>query len=104
MQTSTIMIGDLRLNRVSRTLHVSNNVVFLRNKEFSLLECFMRNMGRVMSRTDILEEVWDRNICWSTNTVDVHVSRVRKALGITAESGFRVKTIYQHGYRLEKVD
>jgi len=80
-----------------RVVLVDNKFVCLRNKEFSLLEYFMRNAGRVLSRTEILEDVWDRNICCPTNTVDVHVSKLRKKLGAHLSSGF-IRTVHCVGY------
>ena len=68
------------LDLVSRKLFVSGKYIYLRNKEFSLLEYFIKNIGKVLSRTRILEEVWDRNILCPTNTVYVHVSSLRKKI------------------------
>ncbi|MEK7673321.1 MAG: winged helix-turn-helix domain-containing protein [Patescibacteria group bacterium] len=71
---------SVKLDLVSRKLFVNDSCVFLRNKEFNLLVFFFQNRGKVLTRTQILEEVWDRNICCSTNTVDVHVSSLRHKL------------------------
>lgn len=69
---------NLDLNR--RVIVVGRVNVPLRNKEFCLLNYFFLNPGRVLTRTEILEEVWDRNIFCETNTVDVHVSILRRKL------------------------
>lgn len=70
----------LKLDLSSRKLIVADSTIILRNKEFTLLEYFLKNTNRVITRTQILEDVWDRNIFCSTNTVDVHVSKLRKIL------------------------
>ncbi len=89
------------LDPISRKLFISGKYIYLRNKEFSLLEYFMKNMGRVLSRTLILEEVWDRNILCPTNTVDVHVSSLRKKIKLPEDTDF-IKTVPCVGYIFEK--
>ena len=59
-------------------------------KEFSLLEYFMRNTGRVLSRNDIAEKVWDTSFDFGTNVVDVYVNFLRKKL----DKGFDRKLIH----------
>jgi DNA-binding response OmpR family regulator len=61
------------------------------------MEYFMRNAGRVLSRTQILEDVWDRNIFCPTNTVDVHVSSLRTKLSAYNCDSF-IKTVHCVGY------
>jgi DNA-binding response OmpR family regulator len=62
------------------------------------------NVGHIMSRTHLLEKVWGIMTPIDSRTVDVHVSRIRRSLEIRPERGYRIKTIYQHGYRLEALD
>jgi len=71
-------------------------------KEYELIVFLFRNIGRVLSRAHILESVWGRNPDVNTRTVDTHVSRIRGKLEITPESGWKLSSIYQHGYRLER--
>ena len=63
-----------------------------------------KNIGRVMSRAHILESVWGRNPDINTRTVDTHVSRIRTKLALNTDIGWKLSSIYQHGYRLEKVN
>lgn len=90
--------GVLKMDRNSRMLFISNQKVFLRNKEFNLMEYFMRNVDIVLSRTRILEDVWDRNICCPTNTVDVHVSKLRQKLS-THNCNSSIETVHCIGYK-----
>ncbi len=99
-ETEILSHGDLKLNIPARKLIISDNCILLRNKEFSLLEYFLKNVGKVVSRTEILEEVWDRNICCSTNTVDVHVSSLRRKIRTYLKFD-PIKTIYCIGYVFE---
>lgn len=72
-------------------------------KEYELIVFLFRNLGRVLSRGHILESVWGRNPDINTRTVDTHVSRIRTKLALAAENGWRLSSIYQHGYRLERL-
>lgn len=93
-------IFDLN-NKVAR---INGEPVNMTDKDFEVASCLFDNIGRILSRSFLLETIWGISSDLNTRTVDVHVSRVRKALSISPESGFRIKTIYQHGYRLEKVE
>jgi two-component system, OmpR family, copper resistance phosphate regulon response regulator CusR len=72
---------DLRLYLETREVHRDGKRIDLCNKEFALLEFFMLNMGQVLTRNDILENVWDHNTNIMTNTVDVHVNKIRRKIG-----------------------
>lgn len=101
---SMIEHGPYRFDLRNKVALVNGESVDMTDKDFEVASCLFDNIGRILSRSFLLESVWGISSDLHTRTVDVHVSRVRKALGITPESGFRVKTIYQHGYRLEKVE
>lgn len=90
--------GMLKLDKNSRMFFISNRRVFLRNKEFNLMEYFMKNVDTVLSRTRILEDVWDRNIFCPTNTVDVHVSKLRQKLSANNCNAF-IETVHCIGYK-----
>jgi len=81
----------------SRRFLVNGISVFLRNKEFTLLCYLMDNAGRVLTRTQLLEDVWDRNICCCTNTVDVHVSSLRRILKKYLGKDY-IRTVHCVGY------
>lgn len=92
--------GSMELNVNSRQAHISGVRVPLRNREFALLKYFLENSGMVLTRARLLEEVWDRNICCSTNTVDVHVYSLRKKLQAFGLKQF-IRTVHCIGYMLE---
>lgn len=102
--SNVIEHGPYRFDLQNKQAFVNGTVVDMTDKDFEVASCLFDNLGRILSRSFLLETVWGISSDLHTRTVDVHVSRVRKALGISPESGFRVKTIYQHGYRLEKVE
>lgn len=92
-----IDFGTIKLDCSSRKLIINNEIVPLRNKEFCLMEYFMNNAEIVLSRTRLLEEVWDRNICCATNTIDVHISSLRQKLSIFNCKDF-IRTVHCIGY------
>ncbi|HCW32092.1 MAG: winged helix family two component transcriptional regulator, two-component system, OmpR family, response regulator [Candidatus Peregrinibacteria bacterium GW2011_GWE2_39_6] len=75
-----ITLGKLKLDTHTHEVHYEDKQIPLRNKEFELLECLMRNAGAVLTRTFLLESVWDCNASILSNTVDVHVSRLRRKI------------------------
>jgi DNA-binding response OmpR family regulator len=72
-----MVVADLTLDLVSRRVHRGDRAIELQTKEFILLEYLMRNVGRVVSKTMILQHVWDYHFDPQTNVVDVLVSRLR---------------------------
>jgi DNA-binding response OmpR family regulator len=75
-----LIVGDLELDLERKTARRSGAQIELTAKEFSLLEYFMRNPGRVLSRIDIAEKVWDIKFDFGTNVVDVYVNFLRKKI------------------------
>lgn len=77
---SKLIAGELELDLEKKTVRRGDKQIELTAKEFSLLEYFMRNPGRVLSRNDIAEKVWDTSFNFSTNVVDVYVNFLRKKI------------------------
>lgn len=75
----------------------------LTRKEFDLALFFFRNIGQLLSRDYILENVWGHRADLKTRTIDMHVSRLRHKLKIEPDNGWRLAAVYQHGYRLESM-
>lgn len=66
--------------------------------EFRLLDYLVQHTGYVIKREDLLTQVWDKKVQWSTRTVDTHIKRLRKKLGPAAK---HLQTVYKVGYVLE---
>ena len=77
---TTLEIADLTLNLVSHKVRRGNEEIELTGKEYSLLEYFMRNQEKVLTRTMIAEHVWDYNFDTFTNVIDVYVNHLRKKI------------------------
>lgn len=96
--------GPFRIDTKSRTIHLHNELLTLTDKDFDLTLFLFQNKGRLLTREMLLERVWGVTRDINTRTVDTHMSRLRRRLGIKPENGYRIKTIYQRGYRLESMD
>src|SRR5512135_1667419 len=73
----------------------------LTQKEFDLAVLLLRNPGRLLSRSYLLDIVWGAGSKVGTRTLDTHMSQLRAKLGLYPESGWRLSSVYQRGYRLE---
>ncbi len=92
---------DLEMDLVQRKVTRANRSVALTSKEFSLLEYFLRNPDRVLSRASISEHVWDARFDNESNVIDVYVNMLRKKLDLNAEERL-IHTVVGMGYVLKK--
>lgn len=97
---SRLQVGDLTLDLLSRTARRSGREIELGNKEFQLLEYLMRHAGQVVTRTMLIEAIWDYNFNPGTNVIDVHISRLRAKIDAEGETGM-ISTVRGAGYRLD---
>jgi two-component system, OmpR family, response regulator len=98
---STLEIGDLRLDPSARRVWRGDREIVLPNKEFRILEYFMRNPDRVLTRTMIADHVWDYDFPNVTNVIDVHIRLLRGRLDDPVPNGM-LQTVRGAGYRLAK--
>jgi two-component system copper resistance phosphate regulon response regulator CusR len=77
---AVIKITDLELNTETKIVKRKNTLVDLTAKEFALLELLMRNKGKVISRAEIAEKIWDINFDTGTNVIDVYINFLRKKI------------------------
>ena len=74
---TSLSLGDLEMDLISRTVHRDGQPIRLQPREFRLLEFLMRRVDQVVTRTMLLEGVWDYHFDPQTNVIDVHISRLR---------------------------
>ena len=79
-EVTELSLADLHMNLLTRTVTRAGQPVELTAREFALLEYLLRNAGRVVSRSMLLEAVWDYNFDPQTNIIDQHVSRLRQKI------------------------
>lgn len=96
--------GPFRIDTQQRTIQLHDQTLTLTDKDFDLTLFLFQNQGRLLTRDMLLERVWGMASGINTRTVDTHMSRLRRRLGLNPENGFRIKTIYQRGYRLEAME
>lgn len=94
-----LIVGDLEMDTRAHTVIRGGKEIPLNRKEFALLEYLMRNPGTTLTRSMILEHVWDMNADPFTNTVDVHIRFLREKI----DEGRRkklLKTVHGYGYKI----
>lgn len=97
-----VVIGNVSLNTERHVLMVSGQEVQVPLKEFELLEILMRNAGRVLSRTELMNSIWGENYFGDGKTLDVHIKRLRSKIEVDSANPELLKTIRGLGYRFEK--
>jgi len=96
---TTLQVADLELDLLTRKVTRAGQIIDLQPREFQLLEVLLRHPGQVMTRTMLLETVWDYHFDPQTNVIDVHISRLRQKI----DRGFDVpliQTVRGAGYCL----
>lgn len=97
---TTLKVGELEMNLINRTVHRQGKEIDLQPREFQLLEFMMRHAGQSVTRTMLLEKVWEYHFDPQTNVIDVHISRLRSKI----DKGFdraMLQTVRGAGYRLD---
>lgn len=95
-----LAVGNVRVDPAHHEVRVDDTVVALRAKEFELLEAFCRQPGIVLTRDNLLEDVWGFAYPGETRTVDVHVKQLRDKLGGATA---RIETVWGVGYKLVRM-
>ncbi|MCD2172006.1 response regulator transcription factor [Rhizobium sp. C4] len=93
-------VGDLELDRLAHEVRRGGKEILLQPREFRLLEYLMKNAGQVVTRTMLLEHVWDYHFDPQTNVIDVHVSRLRSKIERDTERPL-LKTVRGAGYMIK---
>ena len=98
-RSSVVRVGDLELDRLSQQVRRGGKRIDLTSKEYSLLEYLMSNAGRVLSRTMIIEHVWDQSFDGITNIVDVYVRHLRSKVDDPYDQKL-IRTVRGVGYSI----
>jgi two-component system OmpR family response regulator len=102
-QDTTLVCGDLSLDLIARAAHRAGRRIELQTREFQILEYLMRRQRRVVTRTMLLEGVWDYRFDPKTNVIDVHVSRLRRKIDPPGETPL-LRTVRGAGYMMTDRD
>ena len=98
-----LVVGDLHLDPLSRKVARGERQIALQPREFKLLEYLMRHAGQVVTRTMLLENVWDYHFDPQTNVVDVHISKLRQKIDAPPERPL-LRTVRNAGYMVTAGD
>jgi two-component system OmpR family response regulator len=96
---TTLEVADLRIDLLARKVWRGPHAIQLQPREFKLLEYLMRHAGQVVTRTMLLENVWDYHFDPETNVVDVHISKLRQKIDTDAEHPL-LRTVRNAGYMI----
>lgn len=96
---TSLEVGDLRMDLLSRKVTRGDRTIVLQPREFKLLEFLMRHADQVVTRTMLLENVWDYHFDPQTNVVDVHVSKLRQKIDGASEQPL-LRTVRSAGYMI----
>jgi len=96
-------VAPFSVDVTSRILRRNGVALVLTQKEFDLAVVLLRSPGRLLSRSYLLDTVWGAGAEVSTRTLDTHVSQLRAKLKLYPESGWRLSSVYQRGYRLDRL-
>ncbi len=101
--TTRFQVGDLEIDLLSRTVRRASQKIDLQPREFRLLEYLMRHAGQVVTRTMLLENVWEYHFDPQTNVIDVHISRLRSKIDKDFDRPL-LKTVRGAGYTIADED
>ncbi len=97
--TGRLIVGDVELVTGTRTVLRSGQKVDLTTVEFAILDTLLRQAGQVVSRDDLVRQALGRNLSAYDRSIDVHVSSLRKKLGLRSDQSERIKTVRSIGYQ-----
>ena len=100
-ETSVLEAGPVRMDVERHVVTVNGEPVALPLKEFDLLEYLLRNVGRVLTRSQLIDRVWGSNYVGDTKTLDVHVKRLRSKIEADPSSPKHLVTVRGLGYKFE---
>jgi two-component system response regulator RegX3 len=99
-----LRLGAFEIDIQRQRLSIDGDPVVLTQKEFDLSAYLFQNPGKLLSRDHLLNKIWGLNAEVDTRTVDTHVSRLRKKLGLDGSKGWKLVPVYGVGYRFERIE
>jgi len=102
-ESAVLVVGSVRLDSDRHMISVDNQPITLPLKEFELLEFLMRNAGRVLTRTQLIDRVWGNDYVGDTKTLDVHIKRLRAKIEKDPANPELIQTVRGLGYKMENI-
>lgn len=101
--SGVLSVHPYSIDLANRTISVDGRPVDLQNREYALIVMLFQNLNSVVSRTRIIQTLWGGEPMETSRSLDTHISRVRRKLGISPERGLILQSVYGLGYRLQTV-
>lgn len=101
IQEPVLTLDDLTIDTNARNVSKQGRQIYLTRKEYMLLECFARKAGKIITRSEIMEEVWNNDTDPFSNTVEAHVRNLRKKIEDSSEKRY-IHTIPGRGYKFDR--
>jgi two-component system response regulator RegX3 len=101
MDESVLTAGPVRIDVERHQVNIDDQSISLPLKEFELLEYLIRNAGRVLTRTQLIDRVWGSDYFGDTKTLDVHIKRLRAKIEKDPANPIYIQTIRGLGYKFE---
>jgi two-component system response regulator RegX3 len=98
-----LRLGAFEIDIQRQRLALEGEAVAMTQKEFDLSAYLFQNPGKLLSRDHLLNKIWGLNTDVDTRTVDTHISRLRKKLGLDGSKGWKLVPVYGVGYRFERM-
>lgn len=95
--------GDLTVSPREETISIDGEPVTLTRQEYRLALLLLRNPNRPLSRSYLYEAVWGQEESPMSRTLDVHIHRLRRKLGLSVGNGWKLSSVYRYGYRLQRL-
>lgn len=95
-----LAFGDIVFDTAAQTVSRAHTQVQLAPREYQLALLFFTNLGQPLSRQYLYDHLWTRDEEFTSRSLDTHIYRIRTKLGLTAERGWMISTVYGYGYRL----
>ncbi|MEN9380577.1 MAG: hypothetical protein RIR99_411 [Actinomycetota bacterium] len=99
--SGTLVVGPVRLDTERHVIEINGAISQFPLKEFELLEFLMRNSGRVLTRTQLIDRVWGSDYVGDTKTLDVHIKRLRAKIEKDPANPVYIQTVRGLGYKME---
>ena len=104
VEKGNLDIGPYSIDLARRTFSVDGELVELQNREYAVALMLFQSLNGVVSRARITQTLWGNEPMETSRSLDTHVSRIRRKLGIAAERGLVLQSVYGFGYRLQDAD
>jgi len=101
--TEVLSFNDLVFDDAELTVNRAGSPIVMTEREYRLARCLFTNLGRPLSREYLYQRFWPHEEMVSSRPLDTHIYRLRNKLGLTADRGWQLLTIYGYGYRLESM-